>query len=231
MIRLPRRTWEFAAKRGKAVANVAVYLLTLLGALHLLAGLTDGQPVPAFRPLQQKQTDCLKHRYLIMTLNIRETDSAEAHWHALQPSLSILKAINPDIAHWINRLNQNHRMLWKQHATLFNWPVLASYDWRNDTFYLGPEFWKLQEGEKAAVLAHEYFHYRQNRFWLIADTLQEGLTGKLSEYGSRTEDEAHLYQWYAYQAMHMPPSDLVKGYFSRRKLYHFALTPPSKQNM
>jgi hypothetical protein len=211
--------------------NVIIVGFALLGLLQWLACITDNDMLPPFHPLPANQAKLLKYRYLILTTHLRESDTPKAHWQALQPSLRLLQAINPDISHWITQLNRENRILWKPHATLFNWPVLASYDWRFNNFYLGPDFWKLQEGEKAAVLAHEYFHYRQNRFWMVADTLGEGLSGKLSEYGSRTEDEAHLYQWYAYQALHMPPSDLVKSYFSRRKLYRFVLTPPSGNNL
>lgn len=207
--------------------NAAVILLTLVGLLHLGAALTGEHTVPAFKPLNPAQPALLKNRYLILSLNVQDSDSPQAHWRSLQPSLALLHAINPDISRWITQLNAENRIVWKKQATLFNWPVLASYVWQSNDLYLGPGFWRLQEGEKAAALAHEYFHYRQNRLWMIADTFVETVSGKLSEYGSRTEDEAHLYQWFAYQAMRMPPSDIVQGYFSRRKLYRFILTPPS----
>jgi hypothetical protein len=161
----------------------------------------------------------LRHQYL--TVSIADPDSPERHWQALQPTLSLLWAINPDIAVWLKQLNRHNRILWKTHPTLFNWPVLASYEWRLNYFYLGPRFWKLSEGDKAAVIAHEYFHYKQNKFWMVGDTVLETLTGKLPEYGSRTEDEAHLYQLYAYKAMEMAPGQIISNYFSRRANYRF----------
>jgi len=208
------------------LVNTAVMLLALIGLLYMGATLIGEHIVPAFKPLNPAQPALLKNRYLILSLNIQDSDSPQAHWQALQPSLALLHAINPDISRWITQLNAENRIIWKKQATLFNWPVLASYVWQSNDLYLGPGFWRLQEGEKAAALAHEYFHYRQNRLWMIADTFVEAVSGKLSEYGSRTEDEAHLYQWCAYRAMRMSPSDIVQGYFSRRKLYRFILTPP-----
>jgi len=213
-----------------SLMNVLLGLFALIGIIQIIAAFTVQETVQPFRSLQSFKPELMKTRYEKLTLNITDKDSPEVHWKALQPAQSILWAINPDIAVWMAQLHREKRIIWTLHATLFNWPVIASYDWRMNDFYLGPEFWKLSEGDKAAVIAHEYFHYKQNKVWMVGDTVLETISGKLSEYGSRTEDEAHLYQIYAYQAMGMPPGEVIKGYFSQRHLYRFVLNPPTNHN-
>lgn len=93
-----------------------------------------------------------------------------------------------------------------------------------NVFYFSPDFWKLPEGEKAAVIAHEYFHHKQNTIWMVGDTIGETLSGKVPEYGSRTEDKAHLFQMMANKALGLPPDPIVVGYFAQRNLYRFMLT-------
>jgi hypothetical protein len=208
-------------------SSVVICLLALIGFLDVMGGFLGSPVVLPFNSLGPEKPELMKQRYLSLTLDIDKLDSPEAHWRALQPALSLLNAIQPDIAQWMVQLNREKRMLWKPLPTLFNWPVLASYDWRLNYFYLGPEFWKLNEGDKAAVIAHEYFHHRQNKPWMLGDTMLETVTGKLSEYGSRTEDEAHLFQLAAYQAMGMQPSGIVTGYFRQRHLYRFVSRPPA----
>jgi hypothetical protein len=231
-------TQDFAAKikisspwQGlSSLLNVVLYILALVGLIQIVGSFTGNETVQPFRSLQAFRPDLLKNRDVVLTTSITDQDTTEQHWKALQPTLSILWAINPDISSWMIRLNHEKRIIWTRHPTLFNWPVIASYDWRMNDFYFGPSFWKLSEGDKAAVIAHEYFHYKQNKIWMVGDTMLETLSGKLSEYGSKTEDEAHFYQLYAYQAMSMPPGEIVKGYFSNRRLYRFVLYSTSNPN-
>jgi len=202
--------------------NIVVYLAALVGCIHITAALTGNETVQPFRSLYAIRPDLMKDRYVVLTRNIRNEDSVEAHWQALQPSLNLLNAISPDIAKWIVRLYNQNQIIWEKKPHFFNWPVLAAY---GKEFYFAPDFWKLSEGDKAAVIAHEYFHYRQNKSWMVGDVIMETLTGKLSEYGSRTEDEAYLYQIYAYRAMAMPPGEIATSYFRKRNLYQFLLSP------
>ena len=211
---------------ASSLLNIALYLLALVGLVQILAVFDNTEAVQPFRSLKVIRPDLMDIRSQTLTSEITDHDTATKHWHALQHSEALLWAINPDISNWLVRLNKEKRIIWTRRPTLFNWPVLASYDWRDNTFYLGPDFWKLSEGDKAAVIAHEYFHYRQNKIWMVGDTLLEAISGKLKEYGSRTEDEAHVYQWFAYRAMSMPAGDTVKSYFSQRKLYRFVLSQP-----
>lgn len=206
-----------------------VYMVALVGLIQVTATLTGNGTVQPFRKLETLRPDLTKTRYMVLTQNIDDNDSAEQHWEALQHSMSLLQAIDPEIANWMARLHAEKRIIWTKQPTLFNWPVLACYSWYTNDFYFGPDFWKLSEGDKAAAIAHEYFHYKQNKLMMVSDTILEALSGKLSEYGSRTEDEAHLYQWFAYQAMGMPPREIVQGYFRQRNLYRFVLSQQATQ--
>lgn len=205
------------------VLNTLLCVLALTGGLQLLAAMTSDSLVSPFRPLASFRPDLLPVREQVLTRTLRPTDSAEAHWEALSASRELLWAINPDILSWLRRMNKENRIIWEPRPNVFNWPVLAAYDARFDNLYLSPGFWELSEGEKAAVLTHEYFHAHQNRARLFIDTIEKALSGKLSKYGSRTEDEAHLYQLFAYRALGMPPSRLVRNYFLQRRLYRFTL--------
>jgi hypothetical protein len=206
------------------IGNTLLCLLALTGGVHLLAAFTGEALVTPFRPLQLFRADLIPLRTRNLTTSIQIGDSEEKHWQALKTSREILQAINPDISNWLEQLYRGQRIIWTPRPTLFNWPVIASYDGRFNDFYLGPTFWTLPEGEKAAVIAHEYFHAHQNKIWMFADTIEEALSGQLSQYGSRTEDEAHLYQLYAYRAMGLPPSPIARGYFNQRRLYRFTLS-------
>lgn len=215
---------EKIKRLSQLIGNTLICLLALTGGVHLLAAFTSEALVTPFRPLYQFRADLMPIRTHNLTANIHIGDSPEKHWQALKSTREILQAINPDISNWLERLYQGQKIIWTPRPTLFNWPVIASYDGRFNDFYLGSTFWTLPEGEKAAIIAHEYFHACQNKLWIFADTVEEALSGQLSHYGSRTEDEAHLYQLYAYRAMGLPPSTIVRGYFNQRRLYRFTLS-------
>lgn len=216
----------------KHTLNSALILLALLGLLQLCAAFKGDTTIQPFRSLQAFAPDLMETRHQSLTGKITDKDSTNSHWETLKHAQALLWAINPEISSWMARLHNEDRILWTEHPTLFNWPVLASYHWQANTFYVGPGFWKLSEADKAAVIAHEYYHFKQNKLGMIGDTVLEILTGKMQEYGSRTEDEAHLYQLYAYKAMDMPPGDIVTGYFRQRGLYRFVLTQaPAKESL
>jgi hypothetical protein len=210
---------------GQTAVNILFLVAAGVGLVQLMGAVSGQVTVQPFRSLAAFRPEWMPLRTQCLTRSLKNSDSAEAHWQALQPARQLAWAINPDIATWLDRLNREERITWSQQPTLFNWPVVASYVWYADTFYLGPGFWKLREGEKAAVLAHEYFHAQQNKWAMVGDTLLETLSGQLPEYGSRTEDEAHLYQWFALRALDLPPTS-IRGYFMRRSLYRFILSQP-----
>lgn len=219
---------QIIKKIASSFLRIAICFLSLIGLVVCIGAFTGNETVQPFRSLQSFRPELLSSRNQILTSNTMDQYSARDHWEALHHAQALLWAINPDISSWLISLQKRNRIIWTTRSTLFNWPVIASYDWRSDDLYFGPGFWQLSEGDKAAVIAHEYFHYRQNKIWMIGDTLLETITGKLSEYGSKTEDEAYLYQLFAYRAMGMPPGETVKQYFAQRKLYRFVLSENPK---
>jgi hypothetical protein len=129
-------------------------------------------------------------------------------WQALQPSRELLTGISPEISAWLYELHQQHRILYQEpeeSLSIYAMPngteTIAAYRHITGRLYLGHAFWRLSDGQKVAVLAHEYRHYRQNPAKRISRQLAQLAGMGRFDYQSPIEEEAFAYERQALDAL------------------------------
>jgi hypothetical protein len=147
--------------------------------------------------------------------------TAEEGYRLLQPSLSIVRQVVPEIADWYAKMQQEGRLIYGPHERAeraYGADVYAAYDQIRGTLHIGSAFWDMTELDKAANMVHEFRHARQNMPKVISDRLGQALTFRLLSDECRIEDEAYLYQEAFYRALGRPASFDVQAYLQSRGL-------------
>lgn len=206
--------------------NIFVLLAAAVGVASMLNEAKGDPPLPAFRSLHQTAPHLMPHLHRNPTAGWSARSQVlnpTGYWAGLQSSLAILRAINPSIALWLEDMHAHQRIRYRLlplQKHVFGGQTYLSADPNQQVLRIGNAFWELPDWEKAAFLAHEYRHFRQNRAKMLASILSQLLSGQFRTYGSLLEDEAFLYQAEAYRAMGMPMVS-VTPYLQRRNLLHF----------
>lgn len=191
--------------------RLVLTLLILLGACTLYdQAIGDGR-LPRFNELASSSSISALSR-MNSTSAYAPMENLRTGWLAMAHSRELLTAISPEIVVWLYDLNQKNRIEYgKAPATLFLYgkssdtPVMAAYEVLSGKLYIGSAFWALSDGEKAAVLAHEYRHTRQNWPKQISDRLAQLASGGQLRYQSRLEAEAFDYERQARAALGLSP--------------------------
>ncbi len=207
----------------QSLFNVIVLVLAVAGLAKILdLAIGDGE-LPRFQSLKQVAPVLCLAVNQNSTEHLNKQSTPDQIWESLQPTVQLVEAVAPEIAQWVRELQQQgqleYRLLPLQKYVL-PWEVTASYNANWDVLNIGPGFWELSDGNKAAFLIHEYRHYRQNRAKLITNLVAKVASGKLREYGSVLEDEAYLYQLDAYRALGIPYTP-IREYLLKRHLLNY----------
>lgn len=211
---------------AKPMLNIVVLLLAMVGLAHVLDYASGDGSLPRFRSLRDSASHLQGRLYRNRSLKLARQEvsiSTADGWQAMQPAFFLVRAIAPEIADWLNRMHTRNRIVYRLlplQRHFFSRQIYLSSNVNWGVLNVGPAFWNLRDGDKAAFLIHEYRHFRQNRPKVIASLTAEVLSGTLPEYGSVLEDEAFLYQNEAYRALGMP-NGLIRPYLRRRNLLHF----------
>lgn len=214
----------------RGALNVLILLLAMIGLAGLLdVGLGDG-PLPRFRTLSDTAPALIPELGKNATSEVGRISAAqrrqlghEAIWEKMRPTRRILQAISPEIGDWLEEMASAHRLeydSWFLQNPIAPGLVYLAADKNRNVLKVGPAFWFLSDGHKAAFIVHEYRHFRQNRPKVIANLAAKLLTGRLPEYGSLLEDEAHLYQLAAYRALGLPYNTIIR-YLHYRNLLNY----------
>ncbi len=182
-------------------------MLVLLGLCTLYdQGVGDGK-LPVFNDLsslQEMQTRAQQ--------NSSQNLKAPANWGALSGGRSLLLALSPQLADWLYQLNDQQKIIYKApekwqsaYGKSSETPLLAAYEPWSGNLYIGAAFWALSDGEKAAVLAHEYRHARQNWPKVLSHRLAQWLTHGQLQYHTTIESEAFDYERQARAALGLSP--------------------------
>lgn len=132
-------------------------------------------------------------------LSLDKIDPDEC-WIALQPTIDILQKVNPTIAEWIIQCHEENNLIFEQPGVSQN--RLAMYDVIARKVHIYPALFAGSDGDKAAVIAHEYRHSRQN-FWKFYRYLFVYHLGGMTDFNSDylIETEANYYEKLAGQAI------------------------------
>lgn len=144
--------------------------------------------------------------------NSSQNLKAPANWQTLSGGRSLLLALSPPLAHWLYQLHHQRKIVYAPPA---HWqsaygqssetPLLAAYEPWSGKLYIGTAFWALDDGEKAAILAHEYRHARQNWPKVISHRLAQWLIHGQLQYHAPLESEAFDYERQARAALGLSP--------------------------
>jgi hypothetical protein len=120
-------------------------------------------------------------------------------------------AVSPEVALWLYQLHTQNRLEFGQpagtglYAQKQEGEALAAYLRLSGKLSIGPGFWTLTDGEKTAVLAHEYRHARQNWPKQISVQVSQLVTNGQLQYESRLEAEAFDYERQVRSALGLSP--------------------------
>lgn len=212
----------FVAQTLRTARNTLVMLLALVGGGQVYdAAIGDG-PLPQMKTLSRVDPDLHQQAFQNSTAALawgdRKGRTESEYWEALQPTLAILRTVSPEIATWVESQRASGKLSYDPPSVHIE--PIAAYHPILRTLYINHEhFWGMKDGEKAAVLAHEYRHARQNIPKVTSSRLTQLLAGRFFEYPCQLEDEAHLYEKAMLEALGMS-SYSAEDYLSRRNLHH-----------
>jgi hypothetical protein len=195
--------------------------VAMIGAGHVYNEAIGDGALPQFkvhRSLQQTSWQDRINQNTTFHLQGQKNISPETYWASLQPTLQILKAVSPEIEAWV----QDRHQLNKIQYTLPDSNeegAIAAFNFMNKNLHFGEPFWAMADGHKAAAIAHEYRHSRQNMPKMISTRITQMMTGKFLDYPCLVEDEAHLYQQEFYRAIGMNDEEVLP-YLKARDLTH-----------
>jgi hypothetical protein len=119
----------------------------------------------------------------------------EEKWEAIQPTLALLKNVNPESVEWIEYQHDNDLLNFDEKGTGY----YAAYSPAFKYVALNESMFNLNDGLKASIIAHEFRHSRQAPSKFILAGLYLVISGELpTEY---YEDEAEVYQQKVYYAL------------------------------
>jgi hypothetical protein len=146
------------------------------------------------------------------TLDLPPALTSTEGWQALSQSRAMIVVLSPEIEEWLYDLKRKDKITYGKAPTTLSFykksagtPIFAAYEPLGGKLYIGIDFWGLSNGEKAAILAHEYRHARQNWPKLISIRLMQGLWGGQLSDQSRLENEALDYERQARAALGLSP--------------------------
>jgi len=196
----------------RRVINVATLMLIIIGLGTVWnATIGDGSlpQLTALTHLSPKQAQLAQHS---TTANLPITTIRSSYWEALSSSRSLLLSLSPQLAQWLLNLHLRQHIkiqdpddIHQTYHVSSETPLLAAYRFNEDTLYLGEAFWKLSDGQKVTVIAHEYRHSRQNFGKRLSVQLAQWMgLGQLQAI-SPLEDEARDYERQAANALGINP--------------------------
>lgn len=168
----------------------------MIGACLVLDKIIGDGPLPTFIP----------GKYKIQTTPITQPKSTKDYQTALQPVFQILRGTNPQIAFWLKQQTIQYQFVFPIDHPQYKETKALHVPFVN-MLILGPSFWKETELDKAAIIAHEYRHSRQNFAKVIGERTSQLLSLQtfINPDATRLEDEAYLYQAAFYKAVGTEP--------------------------
>jgi hypothetical protein len=186
---------------------VTVLVVIGLGRVYDLA-VGDGA-IPAFTTRELTPLERERLVFQNTTAPLAQSNPARPsaeYWRGLQPTLALLRSVNPSVAEWVMGLYREGRIVFDlslpvdhpayQNTLAFQSPVVPY-------LMLAPGYWQQSDLEKAAILVHEYRHHRQSFPKLLSERMAQVLSLQVLFNPDATllEEEAYRYQGEFYRAL------------------------------
>jgi len=171
--RTPKFRFAGLLKNGKKLArrivNIALLLLLLVGAGTVWDAAVGDGSLPTLNDLSVSAPQLSQLAQGNSTATLPLAQAQANYWESLSTTRQLMLSLSPQIAFWLLELHQNGHIIahtpgdiHKIYHVSADTALLAAYRHNENALYLGEAFWKLSDGQKAAVIAHEYRHSRQN---------------------------------------------------------------------
>lgn len=193
---------------GQHLYRILILFLLLIGLCTVFDEVIGDGTLPRFNELKTVAPALISQAKRNTTYIFNYQSDAKA-WSALKPSRELLTALSPEIAAWLYDLHQKQQIVYREpshtdaktYGLPTDTPLIAAYRHLDGKLYLGKAFWALPDGQKIAVLAHEYRHFRQNPPKRFSRQLAQLMGGGRLHYTSTIEDEAFAYEKQAQAAL------------------------------
>jgi len=201
----------------KLVGRIILLMTFIIGGCTIYDEAIGDGALPTFNRLQAVSPAFARQATRNTTQTLPSNCSKSQAWQAMTASRELLTALSPEIAAWLYTLHAQNRVILHEPAenlpTMFHaaedTQVIAAYRHIDGKLYLAQMFWQLSDGQKVAVLAHEYRHYRQNLPKRISRQLAQIAGGGQLRYRSLIEDEAFAYERQAQTALGLGGTDAI----------------------
>lgn len=208
-------TWgQVATEAGTAlfavfagIKRISFTLLILLGSCTLYDHAIGDSSLPRLNEVGSIHAlQTLAHSN--STAEVSTISNPHQGWQALSQSRDLLTALSPEISLWLHELQQKNQIEYANTSALStvygqsdDTPTLAAYEKISGKLVIHSAFWALSDGEKTAILTHEYRHARQNWPKKISVHLGQFVAGGQLHYQSQLEAEAFDYERQARSAL------------------------------
>ena len=203
------RIIQFFRLALRQMMRVILLMALIIGFCTIYDEAVGDGSLPSFNTLKTVSPAFAAQAAQNTTQTLQPNASEAKHWQALAPSRELLTALSPEIAAWLYDLRQKNRIVFHEPSenltavfhSAAETQVIAAYRHLDGKLYLGQAFWQLSDGQKAAVLTHEYRHARQNLPKRISRQLAQIASGGWLHYQSPIEEEAFAYERQAQAAL------------------------------
>jgi hypothetical protein len=200
--------WTRGRAMAQRVLRFALLLVLLVGVGTVWdAGIGDGA-LPQLNNLKQSAPELVPLAQANSTAHLPLETAQRQYWESLSASRTLLLSLSPQIAYWLFTLNQQGHIVahtpddvHQTYRVAADTPLLAAYRHSENRLYLGEAFWQLSDGQKVAVIAHEYRHARQNPGKRLGYQLAQWMTLGQLHHESPMENEAMAYERQARTAL------------------------------
>lgn len=197
-VKFLRRTGIALLRRG---LNMLFLLLICIGAGTVWDATIGDGPLPQLNNVKQQAPILMAMAQRNSTAQLAPSAIKQDYWQALTPSRQLLLSLSPQIAEWLENLHQQGHIethepegIHQAYHVSADTPLLAAYRYNQNTLYLGQAFWQLSDGQKVAVITHEYRHSRQNAGKRISYQLAQWVGLGQLQNESPMENEARAYE-------------------------------------
>ena len=109
-------------------------------------------------------------------------------WESIQMSLQILDQVCPESSNWVRSQYVKGKLDWTTECN----GTLATFNYQSRVLTINSSMFRLNDGVKASILAHEFRHSRQNFTKFFTSVAACVFHGKVQPH--IVEDDARLYE-------------------------------------
>lgn len=206
------------------LARIYILIVVLaMGCMFLGIMMGDGDMPPFYDVPVAEIADPINQNTTAHLSNSKIPHNSQERWFALYHTLRILETVNPQVRLWVDRMQQNNLIVYDFDVPFDHPDYGTRYAFQSiftGHLMLSPQFWTLDDIEKASIFVHEYRHSRQNPIKVMGFRALQviSLRAFSNPNAIGLEDEAYRYQYRFYKAIGLEKPSLRSWLEERGKL-------------